>query len=252
MKESQFGLKNKTIIITGASSGIGREICITASQMGANVILVGRNEERLNEVYEIISKNSNQLHTKKIFDLSEIGGFSSFTSLLPQIDGIVHCAGIAKYIPYKFIKEIDLLEINQINYIAPVLLTQSLLKNKKFNKMSSIVFVASISSLVGTVGSSIYSGSKGAIVSSTKALALECANQKIRANCISPGIILTALTDGIERIITEEEFRKKEALHPLGFGKTEDVANATVFLLSNASRWITGTNLIIDGGYTLQ
>lgn len=252
MNESPFNLDNKTIVVTGASSGIGREICIITSQMGANIILIGRNEDNLNEVLKIISINKKRVHKKIVFDLTDINNFASLISAFPQIDGIVHCAGIAKYMPYKFLKATELVEINRINYESPILLTQSLLKNKKFNKTASIVFIASISGLIGTVGSAIYSGSKGAIISSTKVLALECAKQKIRANCISPGVILTSLTDEIEKMVSEEEFRKKESLHPLGFGRTEDVANAAVFLLSNASRWITGTNLIVDGGYTAQ
>lgn len=250
--DSLFRLNNKTILVTGASSGIGKSICIAIAKMGANVILTGRNELRLNEVFTIISEVSLGVHSIKMLNLEEIDNFEDFISTLPKIDGIVHCAGIAKYAPYKFLKAQDLSEINRINYEAPVLLTQGLLKNKKFNKMASIIFIASISSLIGTIGSAIYSGSKGAIISSTKALALECASQAIRANCISPGIIITSLTNEIQKLVSEEDFKKKESLHPLGFGKTEDVANAVVFLLSDASRWITGTNLIIDGGYTAQ
>ena len=225
-----FELENKVILVTGASSGIGRQICITASELGAVVIACGRNEIELNITLSLMKKSN---HKSIIFDLTDTINLSELTNQLPKLDGIVHCAGVAKYIPFKAISEKELRFIQTLNYEAPILLTQSLLRNKLINPKGSIIFITSISGMIGTVANGLYAGSKGALISASRALALEVAGQKIRANCISPGMIITPLSSKIQETISEEVFNEKEKLHPLGFGLPEDVANTTVFLLSD-------------------
>jgi NAD(P)-dependent dehydrogenase (short-subunit alcohol dehydrogenase family) len=244
---NQFSLINKTILVTGASSGIGRQVCISLAELGAKVIATGRDEIRLAETYSMLEGENHQIIP---FDLTETGLHKEFVDKLPKLSGIVHSAGIARYIPFKAISEKELRQTQLLNYEAPILLTQQLLKYKKIEKKGSIVFIASISGLIGTVGNTIYAGSKAALIAATRALAIEVAGQEIRANCVSPGMVMTPLTAKIEDSVSTETFKENEKLHPLGFGVPEDVANACVFLLSDASRWITGTNLVIDGGYT--
>ncbi len=244
---NQFSLINKIILVTGASSGIGRQICISLADAGATVIATGRDENRLAETQSML-KGKN--HLVLPFDLTELSLHKELVDKLPSISGIVHSAGIARYIPFKAISEKELRQTQLLNYEAPILLTQKLLKYKKIEKKGSIVFIASISGLIGTVGNTIYAGSKAALIAASRALAIEIAGQEMRANCISPGMVMTPLTAKIEDTVSSEAFNDNEKLHPLGFGTPEDVANACLFFLSDASRWITGTNLIIDGGYT--
>ena len=176
----------------------------------------------------------------------------SLVSSLTPLDGVVHCAGVSKLLPFSLTSAPQLSEVMRLNYEAPVLLTQRLLKRKLINKGGSIVFISSVAGLVGTKGTSIYAGSKGALNSMVRVLALECAHLKIRANCVAPGIVQTPMVSEIESAMSTEAFQEYEKLFPLGFGKPEDVANASVFLLSEAGRWITGTTVVLDGGYTCQ
>jgi NAD(P)-dependent dehydrogenase (short-subunit alcohol dehydrogenase family) len=244
---SPFSLENKTIFVTGASSGIGRQICISASEAGATIVATGRDFIRLTETLSMLKGDN---HKAIPFDLTSLDLHKEFVNTIPKISGIIHAAGIAKYIPFKAISEKEVRQTQLLNYESPILLTQQLLKTKKVEKFGSIVFISSISSMIGTVGNAIYAGSKAALIGANRALAIELAGQGIRANCISPGMVMTPLTAKIEDSISSDAFKENEKLHPLGFGKPEDVANASIFLLSDASRWITGTNLIIDGGYT--
>lgn len=246
---NQFSLINKTILVTGASSGIGRQICISLAYAGANVIATGRDNNRLNETLLMLEGNGHQIIP---FDLTEVNLYKEFLDKIPRLSGIVHSAGIAKFIPFKAISEKEIRSIQSLNYEAPILLTQQLLKYKKIEKKGSIIFIASISGLIGTVGNTIYAGSKAALIAASRALSIEVAGQEIRANCISPGMVITPLSSKIKDSVSTETFKENEKLHPLGFGMPEDVANACIFLLSDSSRWITGTNLIIDGGYTTQ
>jgi NAD(P)-dependent dehydrogenase (short-subunit alcohol dehydrogenase family) len=244
---SPFSLESKIIFVTGASSGIGRQICISASEAGATIIATGRDENRLAETLSLLKGENHKIIP---FDLTSLHLHKEFVDIIPKISGIIHAAGMARYIPFKAISEKEIRQTQLLNYESPILLTQQLLKNKKIEKSGSIVFIASISGLIGTVGNTIYAGSKAALIGATRALALEVSGQGIRANCISPGMVMTPLTAKIEDSVSSDTFRENEKLHPLGFGKPEDVANASIFLLSDASRWITGTNLVIDGGYT--
>lgn len=243
-----FSLKEKNILITGASSGIGKSIAIACSEMGANLILLGRNYKRLNETLFLL-KGGN--HTIKCLDLNNSELLSDFIQGIENIDGLVHCAGIVKTCPVKFINRQDYNNIFNTNIYAPMELTKLLLENKKIKKESSIVFISSVEgTTTATMGNAIYSSSKSALLAYAKVLALELSSRRIRVNSILPAMIRTELFNSIA--IGNIELETDEKRYPLGYGSTYDVATATIYLLSKASKWVTGTQLIIDGGLSLR
>lgn len=239
-----FSLEGKTILVTGASSGIGRGIAITCSKMGASVIVNGRNEERLNETLLQMNGEKNQ---KAVADLSNLGNVSSMVSALPKLDGVVHCAGIGQRVLCKQLQESDLDNMMDVNFKAPVMLQTELLKQKKINKAASIVFIASIAAESPTIGNAMYCASKGAIISYANCLSIELAPRLIRVNCISPAMVWTDLI--FKGGITEEELKEDEKRYPLKrYGTPEDIANLSIYLLSDASSWMTGSNIKLTGG----
>lgn len=244
--KNPFDLTGKTILVTGASSGIGRQTCISISNMGGNVIAAGRNQDRLNETLGYLGNGS---HTGIIGDLTVVESRKCLTKNIPQLNGVVHCAGTIRLVPFKFYTGKIIREFYAINYEAPILLTQDLVKGKLLIKGASIIFISSIGSIVGLKGNGIYCGTKGALISTARTMALELASKSIRVNCISPGLVKTPLLDTTGS--SEEDYKKMIEMHALGLGSTEDIANACIFLLSDAGRWITGSNLIVDGGYSI-
>lgn len=243
-----FSLTDKKILVTGASSGIGRAISIVLAKAGAKLIINGRDETRLKET--LVGLGTEKDHQSIAVDLSSEEGIKKVADLSDNLDGIVHSAGILKPFPIKFLTEKQFSEIHKINYEAPVLLTAALLKAKKINDGASIVFISSISSRYGYKGGALYTGTKAALDSFSRTLALEHATQKIRSNTINAGMVRTRIFDQTSDIITSEMMDAHGNSYPLGFGEPEDIANAALFLLSPASRWITGTSLIMDGGLT--
>lgn len=245
-----FSLEGKNIFITGASSGIGRAIAIECSKMGANVIITARNKTRLNETLSMMEASLN--HKVIEADLSKTEDIKTLTENLSiKLDGIVHCAGFTITKPFQYFKEEDINGIMKVNFYAPLYLTKNLLKKKLINKEGSIVFISSISGvLVSAYGGSIYSASKGAINGLMKGIALELASKSIRVNSINPGMVDTdILSSGV---ITEEQLKEDEKKYPLKrYGKPEEIAYGAIYLLSDASKWVTGSNLLIDGGITL-
>lgn len=244
-----FDLNGKRVLITGASSGIGAQIARECAERGASLVVSGRNQERLDAV---VSSLSGSGHQAFVGDLNDAEARDRCVTSLPELDGVVHCAGVSVLRPLKFIQQKDLDAVIKINLDTPVLLSALLLKKKKVRQSGSVVFVNSISSLVGTAGHLAYAVSKSGLLGAMRVMALELAPQKIRVNCVSPGIVRTPLIDELEVSVSAEKMAEREALHPLGFGRVEDVAYAMVYLLSDASRWVTGSNLVIDGGYTIQ
>ena len=243
-----FTLQDKTILVTGASSGIGQCVSIVCSKMNARLVITGRNEERLNETYE---KLMGEGHRAVIADLSTQEGVDYLVSNCEQLDGVVHCAGIPKICPVKRLNRGLLYDIVNTNELAPILLTAALLKNSKLQKQSSIVFIASIAGVfrAGSVGDSDYSATKGALSGFAMTAAKELGPQEIRVNTICPAVVETPILANSYNMMTEEEIKKKLSSYPLRrFGRPEDVANGVVYLLSDASSWVTGINLAIDGG----
>lgn len=246
-----FSLHDKTILITGASSGIGRSIAVECSKMGAHIIITGRNEERLKETFSQL-KGSNHLVISADLTLEE--DINNLVASLPILDGVVHSAGVGKRVLLKMVKEKDLDFIMKVNFEAPVLLQKALLKKKLLKPSSSIVFIASRAPFAPTIGNGIYAASKGALISYAKVLGLELAQQKIRVNCINPAMVWTELIEKDAQTL-DVDYSEKEKEYPLGrFGRPEDIAYLSIFLLSDASSWITGSAIDITGGgeFTLK
>jgi len=243
-----FHLHNKTVLITGASSGIGKQVAISCSAMGAKLVITGRDEKRLNETLGLLKGDG---HKKIICDLIDEKQRSQFVESLPAIDGVVHSAGSVMPTPVKFIAEKHLNYLMDLNFESAVLLVAALLKNKKLNDASSLVFFSSISVNYPYTGGAIYSASKGAIEAYSRSLALEIVQRKMRSNVIVPAMIRTPLYEETMKQSMVNDRGVYESKYPLGIGLPEDVANAAIYLLSDASRWVTGINLILDGGFSI-
>lgn len=247
-----FSLENKTILITGASSGIGRQVAINCSRMGAKVALIGRNGDRLEET---LVQMEGVGHTAISYDLTELGGLTEMVAGIVEqmgaIDGLVNCAGISTVLPLKLMVPEKVEEFFKINVYATIELTRQVLNIKNVSKQGcSVIFFASVMGVVGENAKSLYSLTKGALISGCRSLAIEYAPKKIRVNVVSPGIVETAINRNQPYLADPDKRKITERKHPLGLGTTEDVANACIYLLSDASRWVTGQNLVIDGGYT--
>lgn len=243
-----FSLKNKIIVVTGASSGIGKATAIECSKMGAIVVISGRDKQRLEETFNQLEGHN---HLMIVTDLNNPQEIESFISQLPIINGIVHSAGLIKNIPFQFATKENLEESFNVNFYAPMEITRKALKAKKIANNSSVVFISSISGVFcSAIASSIYSASKGAINGLVKGMALDLAPKGIRVNCVNPGVIETNIFE--TGIITTEQLEEDKKKYPLKrFGQPIEVAYSTIYLLSDASSWVTGSNLLIDGGFTL-
>lgn len=245
-----FSLEGKTILVTGASSGIGAETSVECSRLGATIILTGRNQERLQDVLSRLDTSFSQKHQFIIADLSSEDDIAALVEKIDYIDGLVNNAGVNRVKPVSFIKSDDLDYIFRNNTYSGVLLTKLLVKNKKLRKNSSIVFTSSVSSFFNAPGRALYAGSKAAMTSFMRSFAVELADKNIRANAVHPGMVETKLS---QENLTDEERAKDIAEYPLKrYGKPEEVAWAIIYLLSDASAWVTGTSLIIDGGFMLK
>lgn len=243
-----FSLVGKTILITGASSGIGRATAIECSKLGATCVITGRNEERLNET---LSQMVGDGHVSIVADISTQEGIDLLVDKTPSLDGLVNNAGISKKKPIKFYKQEDLEAVFQTNIFAPMLIVKSLLKKKKVNDGGSIVYISSISAFSSNFGNGIYGSSKAALMSYMHYSARELAVRKIRANSIHPGMVETPLIRS--GVFTDSDLQKDMELYPLGrYGKPEEIAHAIIYLLSDASAWVTGASLVIDGGVTMK
>ena len=248
-----FSLEGKTILVTGASSGIGKEVAIECSKMGAQVIITGRNEGRLLSTYSELTGEKEHLYF--VADLTSQNEILTMTGEIPVLDGIVHCAGIGISLPFQFCNQEKVQEVISSNLGSPIELLYNIIKLKKNTKSGfSVVFVSSIAGpMVSYPGNSIYSASKAGITGLAKGMAVDLAHKKIRVNCILPGMIETPMVKGLANQVSQEALDEDKKKYPLGrYGVPKDVAMGAIFLLSEASTWITGTNLVIDGGFTLQ
>jgi NAD(P)-dependent dehydrogenase (short-subunit alcohol dehydrogenase family) len=246
----QFALEGKTVLVTGASSGIGRQIAIHVAALGGKVVITGRDEQRLSET---LSQLHGQGHISLKADLTVTDEIASLSRQVPALDGVVHSAGILSPYPAKFIGEHDIESAFNVNYKAPVLLMTALFKNKKINKNASIVFISSFSSHYPYATGALYTGSKAALENYAKVLAVENAGSGLRSNSILPSLVKTDMYEKTKEALskTPEAVKKYENFYLRGIGETEDVANIVTFLLSNASKWITGQSFVVDGGYLL-
>lgn len=245
--KNPFTLEGKKILVTGASSGIGKSIAIECSKMGASVIITGRNTERLQQTMSECQGEDNLMIP---FDLSKLDELQDFISQLPTLDGVVQNAGINTKTLVKFLSKQKIDDIYHTNVYAPILIMQQLIKKKKINSNGSVVFISSISSSFAAITNSVYASSKGAINSFMRSLALELAPRNIRANVIRPGMIETPILNAYAMSEELDEFLSSAPLgHP---GEPLDIAYGAVYLLSDASKFVTGSILTIDGGMTLR
>lgn len=241
-----FSLSGKRILVTGASSGIGRQTAISCAEMGAQLVITGRNAERLAATHQALAGSG---HLAVAADLTSSEDLSALVAQAGPIHGVVHAAGISKLVPLRMLKQAHLDEMFAHNTYAPLLLTKELLAKRKLQAGGSIVFVSAVASHIGPLASSAYSASKGALLGAMRSLGLEVAKQGIRANCIAPGYVRTPMLDGLASGgVDTEEYAN---LAPLGMGEPQDVAHAAIFYLSDASRWITRNYFIVDGGLTV-
>lgn len=247
-----FSLGGKCILVTGASSGIGRGIAIQCSKMGARVVINGRNEHRLQET---LSQMEGEGHVVISADLATQEGIDKVISETPVLDGYVHSAGIPTITPVKNVDRKLMEKMLNVNTIAPITMTSLLVKKKKLQKKGSIVFISSISGVcIGNTGEAPYSATKGALSGYIKTAAIELAARGTRINAICPGLVPTSILE-----LSDTLFSKEQLVETMGprypmkrFGTPEDIANGAVYLLSDASSWVTGINLVIDGGFTLS
>ena len=243
-----FSLKEKRILITGASSGIGRATAFECSRMGASLVLTGRNEERLRETLLALDGEG---HDYIVADLTSEDSLSSLVQSAGLIDGLVLCAGQGNVIPMKMATRKKIETTFDVNYFAPIELIRMLLKNKSIKDGASIVFVASIGGIDSiTIGNGVYGASKAALNSSMKFFALELASKRIRCNSVCPGMVNTGMIKG--GALSEEQHKADMEKYPLKrYGEPSDIAFGIIYLLSDAASWVTGHSLVIDGGITI-
>ncbi|AZB01062.1 SDR family oxidoreductase [Chryseobacterium joostei] len=251
---NQFSLKDKNILITGASSGIGRSCSVECSKSGASLILIARNEEELQKTISMLAPEAKA--ETIIADIAQCENLEELiaekVSEIGKISGFIHCAGVEKTLPLKKHTPQLYHDIFAVNVIAGFEIAKILSLKKYKTETSSFVFISSVAGMVGEIGKAAYSSSKGAVISGARSMAMELSRSNVRVNSISPAMVNTPILEKMFENIGEEAAEEILKKHPLGIGKPEDVANACIFLLSDAARWITGSNLVVDGGYSAQ
>ena len=254
MVTNPLSIEGKTIVITGGASGIGRQCAIDFSNAGANLVLLDINEEQL-----AVTKGLCNPEVKCSFYRCDLTDVDSLEDIVKQaveenglLSGMLHCAGIEKTLPYNKFSAADYNRIYSVNVVGALNLLKYLTKKNNRAEHSKYVLIASITAIVGRLGVAAYAASKGAIVSVVKTLALELAPKGMTINCISPGTIMTPLMQNMMEALTEEEQEARKNGFPLGLGTPSDIANTAMFLLSDGARWITGQNIVVDGGYTAR
>ena len=252
MLYNPFSLEGKTILITGASSGIGKSTAIECSKMGATLIITGRNDQRLQETLDELDTSMGQEHRQIIADITTEEGQKSIVSEVSGLNGFISCAGKVLSLPAQFASKDHIDEIFGVNFLSPVELLRQLYKKKKLERQASVVAVSAISGIERfSSRNSVYGASKAALSSFMKFCALEFAPRGIRVNCVCPGMVDTPLIHNGS--ITEEQLKADEETYPLKrYGRPEDIAFMIVYLLSDAASWVTGQNFIIDGGSSIK
>lgn len=248
-----LALKNKTYLVTGVTSGIGKDICLTLLKEGAKVIGIARDETKIKEIIDVYSPTFFRFYS---FDLEEINEIESLINksveTFGKLDGCILCAGKEETVPLSVYKPEKLLHLFNINVFSGIEILRLFSKKKNSNDASSVIFFSSVMAELGQPGKVGYCASKAAITGVVKASALELAKRKIRVNAILPGVIDTPMTNKLFGNLNDENINEIIKKHPLGIGKAEDVTSMAMFLLSNKSSWLTGQNIKIDGGYSIS
>lgn len=255
MRFNPFSLENKVILVTGASSGIGRQCAIDCSKMGAHVVLIARNAERLQDTLEMMDGTG---HLVLPFDLSSSEGLKEAikdaVSKVGKINGVVNCAGMSSVTPLKMVTDELLNQFFKTNVYSAINLSKEVTRVGNYDKDGgcSIIFFASIMGLCGEKCKTMYSATKGALIAASRSMACELAKNKIRVNVVSPGAIETPINAQLPHMADPELRKELENKHLLGLGECSDISYACIYLLSDAAKWITGQNFIVDGGYTCK
>jgi NAD(P)-dependent dehydrogenase (short-subunit alcohol dehydrogenase family) len=250
MSINPMDLTGRLILVTGASSGIGRATALLLSQLNARLILVARNRDRLEQTHSALEGTNHQVEPFDLTNLDAIPGWiKDLASRSGPLHGVVHGAGVYGVIPLRILTAPKLEEILRVNLSAAMLLAKGFRQKGCHADGGSLVLLSSVAGLRGHAGISAYTASKAALLGLARSLAMELAREGIRVNCVAPGLVATEMSAQVEEQ-TPGEIAGVENAHPLGAGRPRDVANGIAFLLSDAARWITGTTLTIDGGYT--
>jgi NAD(P)-dependent dehydrogenase (short-subunit alcohol dehydrogenase family) len=244
-----FSLEGKTVLVTGASSGIGQATAVECSKMGARLIITGRDDNRLSSTFSLLQGDG---HQQTLAELTDANQVQALLEHVYEIDGLVLCAGKGMTAPFTFCTREKFDDVFSVNYFAPVELLRLLVKKKKLKKDASVVFVSSIGGNGSyNYGNAIYGATKSALNSTMKFCAKELADKRIRVNSVCPGMVNTKLIQN--GAISEEQQKLDLERYPLKrYGEPQDIAFGIVYLLSDASSWVTGTSLTIDGGYMLK
>ncbi|MCF8350321.1 MAG: SDR family oxidoreductase [Bacteroidales bacterium] len=240
-----FDLHGKAILITGASSGLGRQSAITLSRYGARLIITGRDQKRLQKTFDLLEGSG---HEKIIADLSVEKDVENLTQRISKINGVLYSVGISSIVPAAFLQKEEIEKVFDTNFKSILYLNTALLRQKKFEQAASILFISTISAKYPYVGGSLYVSAKTALEGYARVLALELAKKKIRVNCLRPAFVKGSMLEQTKEELSEEVIKQIDKKQPLGLSEPADVANTVVFFMSDASKWITGTNLVLGGG----
>jgi len=244
-------LGGRLVLVTGASAGIGRETAIFLSECNARLILTARHGERLEQTASLLRAGDHRIEARDLTSTDEIPAWMKrVCEENGPLGGLVHCAGVHSAFPLRVLTTEKLESVMRINVSAALMLAKGFRQKGCSTAGSAMVLVSSVAGLVGEAGVAAYAASKAALVGLARSLAMELAGQGIRVNCVAPGFVETEMGGRLREALTPEQFQALEAKHPLGLGTPRDVAHGIGFLLAETSRWITGTTLVIDGGYT--
>ena len=245
-----MNLEGRTILVTGATSGIGRATAVYLSRLGARVIASGRHQERLDAVLAELEGNG---HLGRIFDLADLDAIVPWLKALcaevGPLNGIAHCAGVQATRPIQAVKPDFVMDVLTQNLGAALMLAQGFRLKACHGDPASLVYVSSSAALKTAPGNVVYAASKGGIVSAVRGLGVELVRDGVRVNAVAPAMVDTPMSDQFRAILSEENFQRVVDMHPLGLGRPDDVAAAIAFLLADTSRWITGSILTVDGGF---
>lgn len=252
MSTHPLDLTGRAYLITGASAGLGRAIAEYVARLGARTILVARDQARLEEVRAGLAGAGHVTAAFDLFATEEIPAWMrDLAKAHGPLDGLVHSAGMLTTAPLRMLTAKDWERSFALNVSAAAALTKGFRQpNVRAAGGGSVVFLSSVMGLTGQPGQALYGATKGALISLARSLALELAREQIRVNCVAPAVVKAGMSDALQRSLPPEKFAQIEAMHPLGLGRPEDVAAAVAFLLADTARWITGTTLVADGGYT--